>query len=488
MKLKELIKDLEVVTVRGDVERAVSDIAYHSLRAGPGVVFVAVRGNVVDGHKYINEALVKGARTIVSEENMNLNSEATLVVVKNARVALAKLSSKFFGNPSGSLKLIGVTGTNGKTTITYFLESIFKEAGLNPGVIGTVEHRFGGQRIKSMNTTPESYDLQKLLKEMTTKGVNACAMEVSSHALTLDRVVGCSFDGAIFTNLSPEHLDFHGEMEAYFESKVRLFRERLSDSGKDGVFAAINADDPYGLRLASDVDHKLWRYSLNGVGEVTAEDIELDATGIRMNVKTPAGNFTCNSQLIGRFNAHNILAAVAGGLGLGLPLGAISRGVEKVSSVPGRLERVPNKREILALVDYAHTPDALEKVLTHVSDLAKKSGGRLIVVFGCGGNRDRAKRPLMGEVASKLADLLIVTSDNPRGEDPDAIIKEIMAGIKKGGCEVIADRKAAIARACSVAREKDIIIVAGKGHEDYQIIGNERHHFDDREVLKECLI
>lgn len=488
MKLKELIKDLEVVTVKGDVEKSVSDIAYHSLRAGPGVVFVAVRGNVVDGYKYINEALVKGTRTIVSEEAVNLNPETTLIIVKNARVALAKLSSRFFGRPSENLKLVGVTGTNGKTTITYFLESIFKEAGLNPGVIGTVEHRFGGQKIKSANTTPESYDLQKLLKEMTTKGVNACAMEVSSHALTLDRVVGCSFDGAIFTNLSPEHLDFHGEMETYFESKVRLFRERLSESGKQDVFAAINADDPYGQRLASDVDHRLWRYSLNGAGEVTAEDVELDAGGIRMNVKTPAGNFMCQSQLIGRFNAHNILAAVSGGLGLGLPLDAVSRGIEKVSFVPGRLERVPNRRDVLALVDYAHTPDALEKVLTHVSDLAKKSGGRLIVVFGCGGNRDRSKRPMMGKVASELADDVIVTSDNPRGEDPNAIIKEITAGIKSGRCEVIPDRRAAIKFASSIAGEKDIIVVAGKGHEDYQIIGNERHHFDDREVLKECLI
>lgn len=486
MKLKELIKDLEVVTVKGDLEKDVTDIAYHTSSVGRGVLFVAIKGNVVDGNKFIDEAIAKGACAVVTERH--LNSDATIIVAKDTRAALARISSRFFGEPSGKLKLIGVTGTNGKTTITYLLESIFKEAGLNPGVIGTVEHRFSNRRLKSVNTTPESYDLQKLLSEMTNAGVNVCAMEVSSHALTLERVVGCHFDGAIFTNLSPEHLDFHNDMESYFESKVRLFRERLEESEKKDVFAAINADDPYGKRLARDVDHHLWRYSLNGEGEVTAKDVSCDAEGICMSIVTPVGEFKCSSKLLGKYNAHNILAAVSGCLGLGLPLEKIKRGIENVASVPGRLERVENNRGVLALVDYAHTPDALEKVLINSKILSKKSGGRLIVVFGCGGNRDRAKRPLMGEVAARIADIAIVTSDNPRNEDPNAIISEIISGIKAGSHEVISDREAAIVRASQVARRGDVLLVAGKGHEDYQIIGEKRRHFDDREVLQECLI
>ena len=486
MNLKELVKDLEILSVNGDLNKEISDIAYHSLRVGPGTLFVAIRGNVADGNKYINEALDKGARAVVSE--MDIETPVPRIVVKDSRSALARLSSRFFGEPSSKMKLIGVTGTNGKTTITYLLESIFKEAGLSPAVVGTVEHRFMGQRIKSANTTPESYDLQKLFREMASGGVNACAMEVSSHALALERVVGCQFDGAIFTNLSPEHLDFHGEMESYFESKVRLFRERLAESSKKNVFAAINADDPYGQRLAEDVDHNVMRYSINGSGEVTAKEILCNADGIRMTIKTPAGEFECASRLIGGFNAHNILAAVAGGLGLGLPLDAIRQGIEKIRCVPGRLERVENSRGIIALVDYAHTPDALEKVLTNMRDLSKTTGGRLIAVFGCGGDRDRAKRPVMGKVASEKADVAIVTSDNPRSENPDAIIKEILSGIKNKNFEVIGDRKAAIEHAAAIARRGDVVIVAGKGHEDYQIIGNDRRHFDDREVLRECLL
>ncbi len=484
MKLAELIKNINAVAVKGDLEKEISDIAYHSSRVGPGVLFVAIRGNVSDGHGYIDDAVKRGARAVVCERKTDLS--VPVIVVKDSRDALARMSSKFFGEPSGKLKLVGVTGTNGKTTITYLLESIFHEAGLEAAVIGTVEHRFMGQRIRSSNTTPESYDLQKLLREMTGAGVGACAIEVSSHALTLERVVGCHFDGAIFTNLSPEHLDFHGGMESYFESKVRLFRERLAESAKQGVFAAINADDPYGQRLAEDVDHNLWRYSLDKEGDVTASGLELDASGIRMNVGTPSGEFLCRSKLIGRFNAQNILAAVTGALGLGLPLDVVQKGIEKMGVVPGRLQKVENGRGVLALVDYAHTPDALEKVLTHVKDIAKSSGGRLIVVFGCGGDRDRAKRPLMGNVVSELADIAIVTSDNPRTEDPEEIIREIVTGMKKGEREIISDRRSAISRAVEIAVRNDVVIVAGKGHEDYQIVGNESRHFDDREVLKEC--
>ena len=391
MKLKELINGLDIVSAKGDLDREVVDIAYHHGQVQKGVLFVAIRGNVVDGHKYIEEAIAKGVCVIVAEEPRDVDPSVTFVLVKNTRAALARLSSRFFGEPSQKLKLLGVTGTNGKTTITYLLESMSRQAGFVPGVVGTVEHRFNKQRIHSANTTPESYDLQKLLRQMVDDGVNVCAMEVSSHALTLERVVGCHFDGAIFTNLSPEHLDFHGEMEAYFESKMKLFREHLALSVKQGVFAAINADDPYGKRLAADVDHHVLRYSLGGKAEVVAEDVICTFDGIQMKVRTPAGHFDCSSKLLGRFNAQNILAAVAGGLGLGLPLKAIQQGIEKVTTVPGRLEKVENSRGVLALVDYAHTPDALEKVLSHARELSNLSRSRLIVVFGCGGNRDRTR-------------------------------------------------------------------------------------------------
>jgi len=487
MKLRELIKDLDIVSIKGDIDKDVVDIAYHDARVRTNTIFVAIRGNVVDGHQFIGDAVRKGASVIVSEKDSEAHESATLVRVKDARAALARLSARYFCEPSNQIRLVGITGTNGKTTITYLLESVFKEAGLVPGVIGTIENRFGGRRIDSANTTPESYDLQKLFKEMVDRGVNACAMEVSSHALTLERVVGCHFDGAIFTNLSPEHLDFHGEMESYFESKVRLFRERLTESKKQNVFAVINADDPYGRRLAKDVDHALWPYSLEGKGEVNACELICNADGIRMKAKTPAGNFICLSGLLGRFNAQNILATVSAGLALGLPLEAIKLGIEKVKAVPGRLERVTNHRHILALVDYAHTPDALEKVLRHARDLISRQNGRLIVVFGCGGNRDRTKRPLMGRAATSIADVSIVTTDNPRNEKPEAIIEDILAGINDTHCEVIVDLKAAIRHAVQIAREGDVLVVAGKGHEDYQIVCGERRHFDDREVLREFM-
>ncbi|EFK96670.1 UDP-N-acetylmuramyl-tripeptide synthetase [sediment metagenome] len=486
MKLKDLITGMEILSVNGDVEKDITDIAYHSSRVGPGVLFAAIKGLVSDGHDFINEAVAKGARAVVSEKENNINT--TQVIVKDSRAALARISSKFFGQPSNKLKLIGVTGTNGKTTITYLLESIFKEAGLSAGVIGTVEHRFNGQRIKSSNTTPESYDLQKLFKEMVVKGVGACAMEVSSHALTLERVAGCNFDGAIFTNLSPEHLDFHNDMESYFESKMRLFREYLDESGKKGVFAAINADDTYGKKLAANVGHKILSYSLNGAADVYAKEVKISIDGIEMCIAAAQKEFTCRSELIGRFNAYNIMAAASGAIGLGIDIDVISRGIGEVHTVPGRLEKIANKRGVLAFVDYAHTPDALENVLVNMRELMMPKNGRLIVVFGCGGDRDRAKRPLMGKIASENSDIAIITSDNPRSENPNTIIREIVSGVTNRNYEVINERRIAIHHVAKIAKEGDVVIVAGKGHEDYQIVGLERRHFDDREVLKEYLI
>jgi UDP-N-acetylmuramoyl-L-alanyl-D-glutamate--2,6-diaminopimelate ligase len=487
MKLKELIKDLDAKVVIGSVETEIEDIAYHHEKVCPGALFVAIKGHATDGHKYINEACAKGAAAIVSEGETTVPKGVASVIVPDCRAALAKMSARIFEEPSKKMRLVGITGTNGKTTITYILEAIFKEAGMVPGVIGTVEHRIGDRAVFSANTTPESYELQKLLASMVSSGVTACAMEVSSHSLTLERVVGCQFDGAVFTNLTPEHLDFHGQMETYFAAKMRLFRERLVESRKDNVFAAVNTDDPFGKKMVKEMGYRLYRYSLSGRTEVSAKDVLCDVEGIRMTVKTPDGKFECRSRLLGRFNVHNILAAASAALGLGIGIEAIQSGIEKVSFVPGRLEAVRNGRGILAFVDYAHTPDALQNVLSHIRGFADASKGRLIAVFGCGGDRDRTKRPLMGEVAEKLADIVFVTSDNPRTEDPEAIIGEIERGMKKKRHQVIVDRREAIKKAVETARSGDVIIVAGKGHENYQITQSGRRHFDDREVLREFL-
>lgn len=486
MKLKKLLNALKEVRVIGDVGFEVKDIAYHAAKVKPGSCFIAVQGHSADGHDFISEAVRRGAIMVVSERPVEVPSTVTNVVVHDARDALARLSSAYFSDPSLNMKLVGVTGTNGKTTITYMLEAIFARAGFAPGVIGTVEYRYGKVKRKADHTTPESYELQKLLSEMVGEGVNACAMEVSSHALDMGRVVGCHFDGAVFTNLSAEHLDYHGEMEAYFASKAMLFEKRLVTSQKGNVFAVINADDPYGRRLIGSVHVPVWRYGLCEEAEVTCSGMTCDEQGLDIDIHTPRGQAKLHSSLMGRFNALNILGATAAGLALGIDLGAIVEAIETVKRVPGRLENIPNERDILAFVDYAHTPDALKNVLLQTRELAK---GRLIVVFGCGGDRDRAKRPLMGEVVAEAADIVVVTSDNPRTEDPEAIIKMILPGIEgKGkGYEVITDRRKAIARAVEVAEPGDVILVAGKGHEDYQIVGTKKKHFDDREVLEKEL-
>jgi UDP-N-acetylmuramoyl-L-alanyl-D-glutamate--2,6-diaminopimelate ligase len=354
-------------------------------------------------------------------------------------------------------------------------------------VIGTVEHRYGRQSLVARNTTPESYELQKLFKEMVDKKVQVCVMEVSSHALALNRVVDCHFDGAVFSNLSREHLDYHQGMEAYFKMKLKLFQERLAQSSKNNLFSAINIDDPFGRRILENIGHKVTRYSLSTEGEVKARNLVCTTGGLKMQVVTPQVDFICNSFLLGRFNAQNILAAVSAALNMNIPLEIIKRGLEKVSVVPGRFEKISNTRGVLAFVDYAHTPDALKNVLLHARELLPSAQSRLITVFGCGGDRDRSKRPLMGEVVSRLSDLTIITNDNPRSEEPEAIVDNILAGIEKKNYKIIIDRRRAIKEATALAKPGDVILVAGKGHENYQIVGSKRRHFDDREVLRKCL-
>ena len=486
MKLKDALKFLGEVQVFGKDGVDIKGIAYHTEHVGPDSCFVAIKGQAADGHRFVDDAVKKGASVVVTEKPVRLPDGVTNLVVSDTRDALARLSSAYFADPSLNMRLLGITGTNGKTTITYLLESIFDAAGWTPGVIGTVDWRYPGSTRKATHTTPESYELQKLLREMSDANVDACAMEVSSHALKMERVVGCHFDGAIFTNLSPEHLDYHKDMESYFDEKKKLFTERLVASVKDRVFAAVNVDDPYGRRLCAGIKTPLWRYAIKEEADVRCRMVSFDANGMTLIVDTPQGEAKVRSPLYGRFNVENVLAAMAAGLALGVDLETVTAAVGALKRVPGRMDPVPNPRDILAFVDYAHTPDALKNVLFHAKELAKS---RLIVVFGCGGDRDQQKRPLMGEAVAKIADVVVVTSDNPRTEDPRAIIDMIVPGLEKSGgaYEVIEDRRAAIEKACSLAKPGDVILVAGKGHEDYQIVGKKKKHFDDREVLEEFL-
>lgn len=495
MKLTELINDVEIIKVIGDADADVRNLVYNSAEAEKGSCFVAIRGMAADGEKFISDAISRGASAIVSERNAEVPGHVANVIVPNARRAMAKMSTNFFRDPSRFLTLVGITGTNGKTTITYLLESIFKAAGRNPGVIGTIDYRFRGLKERACYTTPESVDLQGLLCKMRESAVDVCAMEVSSHALSQERVAGCHFDAAVFTNLTPEHLDYHESMEDYFAAKAILFENLIAESEKPHAFAVVNGDDPYGRMLLDRCRVPVCVYGFKSNTDVCGKDMRFDSSGIEMAIYTPRGSFECISKLCGRFNAQNILAAAAVADKLGISLDDIKGGIESVSAVPGRFESIKNNMGVLALVDYAHTPDALENVLKHARELADEAGGKLITVFGCGGDRDRTKRPLMGRVVGTLADIALITSDNPRTERPESIIEEILPGIREvlkpfageSGYEVFIDRRLAIGRAVELADKGDVIVVAGKGHEDYQIFGTKRVHFDDREVLCEIL-
>lgn len=491
--MSELIEGIEVKEVRGSVDMDVSDASYSTGAIKRGSLFVAFKGTKADGHDFAKDAVGLGAVAIVSERPVDVGGDVANVIVANSRLALGVISSRLNGNPSGSMKLFGVTGTNGKTTTTYLIESILRTAGCNPGVIGTVEYRWGGRSMTAPHTTPFSSDLQQLMASMLKGGCDSVAMEVSSHALDQERVVGTQFDVGIFTNLTPEHLDYHEDMDDYFRAKAILFERLLEEGGKPGATAVINADDPYGADLVGRASVPVVTFGMEDGVDVRGIDIVSNLDGVSMTIESPKGSFGIKSKLRGGFNAQNILAAVAAAIATGIGIDLIKGGVESLRCVPGRFEAIENDRGLLALVDYSHTPDSLEKALGHAKELTQ--GGRLIAVFGCGGDRDRSKRPLMGAAAARIADVAIVTSDNPRTERPEEIIEEIMPGVKESmkpltdglGYEVVPDRRSAIVRAAEIARDDDVIIVAGKGHEDYQILGTERIHFDDREVLAEVL-
>jgi UDP-N-acetylmuramoyl-L-alanyl-D-glutamate--2,6-diaminopimelate ligase len=507
IELKKLLEGVQIRRIAGDSRKEIAGIAYHSEQVRKGFLFAAIRGMAADGHRFIEEAVERGAVAIVSEEDRG-TGPAAAISVANSRQALARISANFYGNPSSRVRLIGITGTNGKTTLTYLLESIFRRAGWNAGVIGTINYRYGKESISAPNTTPESLDLQRVLAEMVKEGVSHVVMEVSSHGLDLDRADGCQFDGAVFTNLTPEHLDYHRTMGHYFESKRKLFSDYLLKSPKDRRFAVTNHDDPKGEAMVEGIDLPVYRYGLNPSCDISADQVTSSFEGLSCRIKVPGEAFPIRSQLIGGFNLYNILAAVAAGLFMDLSPEILKEGIESLAGVPGRFEKVANNRGIHILVDYAHTQDALERVLLGLKAILEGSrpgeAPKIITVFGCGGDRDRTKRPLMGGVAGKYSDMAILTSDNPRTEDPMAILDEVEKGLKeisleqwspetltawrsKKGYLKVPDRREAIRRAIGLARPRDAVLIAGKGHEDYQIIGKKKFPFDDHIEIKKAL-
>jgi UDP-N-acetylmuramoyl-L-alanyl-D-glutamate--2,6-diaminopimelate ligase len=496
MRLAELLSAVEPQAVNAAGDAEICGLAYDSRAVVPGDLFFALRGVAADGHRFLGAARERGAVAAVVEDSSAVPAGLPFVQVADARLTMARMAARFYGEPTAGVPLVGITGTNGKTTTSYLVEAILERAGIPAAVLGTVSYRFRERLLPAPHTTPESVELQRTLRELLEAGARGVVMEVSSHALEQHRVDGCRFDVGVFTNLTRDHLDYHRDMETYFASKARLFRELLAPGqGKPGCQAVINSDDPYGARLAAAAPGPVITFGLTGTPAVTARDVLFSTEGIRATLVTPRGEIHLHSRLLGRFNLANLLAAAAAGYALGLPAAAIRAGLEGHATVPGRLERVENDRGVILLVDYAHTGDALENVL---QTLAELKAGRIITVFGCGGDRDRGKRPVMGEVAARFSDLAIVTSDNPRTEDPHAIIAEVRAGIlplglreyrsaeleaglPEKGFVILANRREAIRLAVRLARPGDIVLLAGKGHEDYQIIGTTKHHFDDRE-------
>ncbi len=496
MTLSELVQKLTPCAVVGPANAIVSALHYDSRLVVPGSVFFALRGALVDGHCYVDDALKRGAQAIVYEVERPLPSGVTGIRVDNARRALAHAAAWFYGDPTADMLVVGITGTNGKTTVSYLVEALLADAGRRPAVIGTVNYRFEGQTLASSRTTPESLDLTALAARFRAAGADALIMEVSSHALEQRRVDGIAFDLGVFTNLSPEHLDYHGDMENYFLAKSRLFTGLGSRSPAKAV---INIDDPYGMRLARCFPGA-WSCGLKPPALVRPLDSRFSLEGIEARVTSPVGELELHSALRGEFNLSNLLCAASAGLVLGMSAESVASGLEAAPPVPGRLEPVDNDLGALILVDYAHTADALEKALKAVQGLEPR---RLITLFGCGGDRDRSKRPKMGKVAAQMSNLVVVTSDNPRTEDPGAIIAEIRPGLEAffdgplspdrarcrddHGYVVVEDRRGAIDFAVSLLEAGDLLLVAGKGHEDYQQIGEQWLHFDDRQELRRAL-
>jgi UDP-N-acetylmuramoyl-L-alanyl-D-glutamate--2,6-diaminopimelate ligase len=485
MQLKTLLRATPVRQVIGTPDRAVESIAYDSRRVQRNGMFVALRGEKSDGHEFIGQAIEKGASVIVAEREEK-NPRATCVVVEDTRTALADFSATFYGYPARKLKLAGVTGTNGKTTTTFLIKHICERAGLRCGLIGTVRYEIGERVLPAIRTTPESLDLQELLAQIANAGCKAAAMEVSSHALAQDRTRGLEWNVAVFTNLTQDHLDFHGTMQSYFESKMKLFMGLPSQKKKRKPVAIVNIDDRYGEKLLEKIDKRISviTYGMGVRADFRASNYRVEFSGTSYQLDARGKSYLVRVPLIGRFNVTNSMAALAAASALGINLRDAVFSLGKSPQVPGRLELVPAKRQFQVFVDYAHTPDALGNVLKTLRELEPN---RLIAVFGCGGNRDRQKRPLMAEIVDRHADYAIITSDNPRKENPDTIIAEIEKGFRSNRYEKITDRTQAISRAVALVRPRDIVLIAGKGHENYQEFADHTIPFDDIQVARRAI-
>ena len=474
MKLKELLKDVEIIEVRGDGNPEVTGVFYNSLELTEGGLFVAIEGFVTDGHKYVKSAVEKGAVAVVCTRFTD-DVDVIQIKVKDSRVAEAQISSNFFGNPASAMKLIGVTGTNGKTTITYLVKHILDSFGKKTGIIGTNQNMIGDRIIETGRTTPDSFELQKLFDDMKSAGVEYVIMEVSSHALELSRVYGLNYEVGAFTNLTQDHLDFHVTMDNYAAAKAKLFNQSNS--------AVINSDDPYGCKMADTCPCECLSYGVESDCDLKATDVVLSQSGVEFVVDGTKFNLS----IPGEFSVYNGLCAIGICKSLGFGMEEIANALSDANGVKGRAEVVDTgNTNYTVMIDYAHTPDGVENILTTARGFAK---GRVVVVFGCGGDRDATKRPIMGKIAGTLADFCVVTSDNPRSEDPMSIIRMVEEGVKEATSEyvVIESRYDAIKYALENALEGDVIILAGKGHETYQILNTGTIHFDEREVIKEIL-
>lgn len=478
MRIKQLIKSLNI-NVNGLEDFEVRGISCNSKEVKKDFVFVAIKGSNQDGHKFISEAIRNGARLVITQDPQPQNSKVTFINFKDTRKILGRLASEFYSRPSEILKVVGITGTNGKTTITYLIEAILEEAGFYPGALGTINYRFKDRLIPAKNTTPGPIELQNILAQMSKAGVDYCIMEVSSHALDQNRIEGIEFHSAIFTNLTQDHLDYHKNLENYFKAKAKLFMMLNNNS-----FAVINNDDKWARRIKDLTCARIITYGIKNNAFVRAKKIKFNSLSTEFLLSGKKTEFTLKTKLLGEHNIYNILAAVAWALKEGIDISIIKSTLEKLSSVPGRLERINFNGKFQVFVDYAHTEDALKNIIKTLRLIFNK---RIIVVFGCGGERDKTKRPKMGRVVTELSDLAIITNDNPRSEDPQDIINDIKRGIRKKNYSVISDRAEAIKKALSLAKSGDVVLVAGKGHENYQILKDRVIHFDDKEVIRECL-
>lgn len=478
MNLKNILYKINYKVIRGTDDLEIREIQYDSRKVKNGDLFICIEGYKTDGHKYIDSACKNGAAAIICSRNIEKLPDCNIIKVDDTRKVMSLAASNYYGNPSSKMKIIGITGTNGKTTSTFMIKSILEAAGYKVGLVGTIANYIGNKKLHSDRTTPESLDLQKLFKDMADNGVDYCVMETSSHSLYLNRIYGVKFSQAIFTNLTRDHLDFHKTFENYYNAKLILFKNTLN--------SIINMDDEYGEKIYKDAGGNKLTYAIEKSADIKADNLNMHSRGVEFDVTYKNETQHINLNIPGKYNVMNALGSIGACVNEGIDIKIVKQGLENLLAVPGRCEIVTHgyNLDYEIIVDYAHTPDGLENILNTVREFKK---GRLIAVFGCGGDRDNTKRPIMGKIGTDLSDFAIITSDNPRTEEPMSIIHEIVSGIQNKNYEVIENRREAIKAAMKMAQKDDIVVIAGKGHEDYQILKDKTIHFDEREVVAEIV-